>query len=217
MDPRAYESTDHPLRIVVVADDPLVRAGLTSMLERDPGCEVSGQIDPAHDLGADLEVFRPDVVVWDLGWEGDAIAAPGLAAAVDHELPVLALVDDSTQAGELWARGVRGLLSRDSDAEKLLAAARSLMQGLAVMTPAFADHGFTAAVPASELEEPLTRRELEVLALVAEGLANRAIGAQLGISEHTVKFHVTSVMAKLEAQSRTEAVVRATRLGLLSL
>jgi DNA-binding NarL/FixJ family response regulator len=130
---------------------------------------------------------------------------------------VLALADETAPLGEIWALGVRGILARDADGERLLAAAWGLAQGLAVLDPTFAEQSLTAAIPAEALDEPMTPRELEVLSLVAEGMSNRAIGASLGISEHTVKFHVTSVMTKLEAQSRTEAVVKATRLGLLSL
>jgi DNA-binding NarL/FixJ family response regulator len=215
--PGSFEANESPLRIVVVADDPLVRAGLTSMLERDPACRVAGQAEPAADLSTDLDAFRPDVLVWDLGWESDVATMPGLEAAIERDLPVLALIDGPAQAGELWARGVRGLLARDAGSQKLLAAARSLTQGLVVMDPAFADQGFALSFSPQELDEPLTPREVEVLGLIAEGLSNRAIAGSLGISEHTVKFHVTSVMAKLDAQSRTEAVVRATRLGLLSL
>ena len=116
-----------------------------------------------------------------------------------------------------WTAGARGLLPRDAASEQLLAAASSLIGGLAVLDPGFADESLSAILPVAELDDPLTGRELEVLALIAEGNANRAIGVMLGISEHTVKFHVTSIMAKLDAQSRTEAVVKATRLGLLAL
>jgi DNA-binding NarL/FixJ family response regulator len=137
---------------------------------------------------------------------------------VDVELPVVALLADESLAAEAWLAGVRGLLTREADAEALVAALQAVVQGLAAIDPTLA----AALLPTREREsealvEPLTPREEEVLQLLADGLANRAIALQLGISEHTVKFHVNAILGKLGAQSRTEAVVRATRLGLIIL
>jgi DNA-binding NarL/FixJ family response regulator len=124
---------------------------------------------------------------------------------------------------ELWAAGVRGLLWRNATAEQMVAAAQAINQGLAVLDTGLVDRlmpdeeTLMAAAGLEALSEPLTPREHEVLQLLAEGLTNKAIAQQLAVSEHTVKFHVTAIMSKLDAQSRTEAVVRATRLGLFIL
>jgi DNA-binding NarL/FixJ family response regulator len=99
-----------------------------------------------------------------------------------------------------------------------VAALQAAAQGLAVLDPAFASEVLPARERMGEAPiEELTPRELEVLQLLAEGLSNRAVARQLDISEHTVKFHVNAILGKLGAQSRTEAVVRATRLGMILL
>jgi DNA-binding NarL/FixJ family response regulator len=104
------------------------------------------------------------------------------------------------------------------DTDKLVAAAQAVANGLVVVEPKLT----VSLLPATESDdfipdEQLTPREMEVLQRLAEGLTNKAIAQELGISEHTVKFHVNAIMGKLQAQSRTEAVVRATRLGLILL
>jgi len=126
-------------------------------------------------------------------------------------------VEDATGAGEAWSAGARGLLPREADAETIAAAATAAANGLSVMHPEYVN---TLALvnPRSEADvEPLTAREREVLQLLAEGLPNKIIAARLKITDHTVKFHVNAIMTKLGVQSRTEAVVRATRLGLILL
>jgi DNA-binding NarL/FixJ family response regulator len=205
------------LRILIVADDPLVRAGLATLLENHPRCTVAGQMGSTADLASDLEVYQADLLVWDLGWS----PTPDFSQQIDVEeagIPVLALLPDDSQINELWSTGVQGVLLRDADADKLWAALQAIFEGLTVFDPELVG----ALLPARQLDssalvDPPTPRELEVLQLLAEGLSNKAIAHQLGISEHTVKFHVNALLGKLGAQSRTEAVVRATRLGLLLL
>jgi DNA-binding NarL/FixJ family response regulator len=134
-------------------------------------------------------------------------------------VPVLVLLPQAALAPTAWQAGASGILLRDGNGELLQIALQALVQGLLVLEPELDEQLYPARPPA-ELPppvEPLTPREEEVLALLAEGLSNRAIAQDLKISEHTVKFHVTAIMNKLEAQSRTEAVVRATRLGLILL
>jgi two-component system nitrate/nitrite response regulator NarL len=219
------------IRILIVADDPLARAGLAALLAEQPGCLVAGRVAGTDDLGAAVEIYRPDVLLWDLGWD----PAPALARLAGN-LPadranaepvrmIAALLSDSSFAAQAWLAGARALLRRDIDPERLVSALAALAQGLAVIDPDFA----AALVPAGDSEvsatsgggthliESLTPRELEVLRLMAEGLPNKTIALRLGISEHTVKFHVNAILGKLEVASRTEAVVRATRLGLIFL
>jgi DNA-binding NarL/FixJ family response regulator len=132
---------------------------------------------------------------------------------------VLALVPDEA-AGELaLAAGARGLLFRDATPGALLAALQAVARGLAVFEPALSPVRPTPRASASTPTSPeaLTPREREVLSLLAEGLSNKAIADRLAISEHTAKFHVNAVLAKLGVQRRTEAVVRAARLGLVTL
>jgi DNA-binding NarL/FixJ family response regulator len=211
------------LRVLIIADDPLVRAGLATLLADQPNLTAAGRLAAEADLLAQIDVYHPDVIVFDLGWDpGQAAAArtslEALAELGEINLPIVALLPDETFTGAAWTAGARGLLLRNSDAEKLQAALIAVAQGLVALEP-----GLTAAaLPAPEADRPhlaegLTPRELEVLQLLAEGLPNKAIARRLDISDHTVKFHVNAILSKLGAQSRTDAVVRATRLGLILL
>lgn len=208
------------LRVLVIADDPLARAGLGLVLEGEAGCQVVGQVAAEADLLAEVEAAGPDVVVWDLGWSAGPAVQRLLALAGDLP-PVVALVPAAGEgglAGSAWQAGALGVLGREAVAGKLAAAVAAVGQGLVVL-----DRGLAGEVwpvprgPTAELVEELTPREQEVLQLLAEGLTNKAIARRLGISEHTVKFHVNAILGKLSAQSRTEAVVLATRLGLVLL
>ncbi len=209
------------LRLLIVADDPLVRAGLGLILANTPGCQIVGQINSAdiHDELADEQ--KLDVVIWDVGWE----TPEQIPDWIDGELPVIALLPsflpDRGFVRLLWEREVRVLLNRESDGARLVAVAVTAVHHLTVL-----DNDIAALLlPEIEGEketdtavtQPLTPRETEVLHLLAEGLTNKAIARQLHVSEHTIKFHVNAIMGKLNAQSRTDAVVRATRLGLLAL
>jgi DNA-binding NarL/FixJ family response regulator len=210
-------------RVLIVADDPLTRTGLAAILAERPECTVVGQIagdaTAGVDLVAELDVYRPDVLVWDLGWD-PTLGLERLADLNDARFPVVTLLADETQAADAWTTAARGLLLRDASAENLVAALLAVAQGLVVLDPALAATMLPdeSQQPGSlPLTEELTPRETEVLQLLAEGLPNKTIAHRLDISEHTVKFHVNAIMGKLGAQSRTEAVVRATRLGLILL
>ncbi|HEU4385519.1 MAG TPA: response regulator transcription factor [Anaeromyxobacteraceae bacterium] len=201
-----------PLRLLVVSADPLARGGLAALLGGVPGLAVVEQAASAREAQASLRRSAPEVAVFDVG-PGDASSDLRDLAG---QVPVVALLSAATQAAEALAAGARGAIFRDAPAERLAGALAAAAQGLVVL-----DAGVAASVvratPAPDLDEPLTPRELEVLALLAEGLANKAIAARLGISEHTAKFHVNAILGKLGAESRSEAIVRAARLGLVVL
>lgn len=219
-----------PLRVLIIANDPLARAGLATLLADQHTLVVVGRIPAGLDLLAEVDIYHPDVLVFDLGWDPGLSPAtrPGLeppptslislAELRDLALPVVALLPDETYTAEAWSAGAHGLLLRQTSPEKLVAALQGVMQGLHIFDPAFTQSIFsTKSLETPTLTEPLTPRELEVLQLLAEGLPNKVIARQLDISDHTVKFHVNTILSKLSAQSRTEAVVRATRLGLILL
>ena len=202
------------LRVLIVVDDPLVRTGLAAHLAEHSGVDVVGQTDAGDGLGPALETFVADVLLWDLGWEASR-SLDGLAE-LDGAPPVLALLPDSRLSSAAWSAGARGLLARNAGLDTLVASLAVVAEGQIVLDPEAA----AALVPAGErapqpLAEELTPRELEVLGLLAEGLANRAIGETLSVTEATVKFHVNAILGKLGAQSRTDAVIRATRMGLI--
>jgi two-component system, NarL family, nitrate/nitrite response regulator NarL len=213
------------LRVLVIADDPLARAGLAAVLADQPGLVVCGRASSLDDLAAAVELYRPDVLLWDAGWH----PAPSLARLADLEarVPVAILLPDEADARQAWTAGARGLLRRDAEPPRIAAALAAEVHGFAVIEPDFAE-ALRSSLPdrapsrsegadSRALVEPLTPRELEVLRLMAEGLPNKTIAARLEISEHTVKFHVNMIHGKLGVASRTEAVVRATRLGLILL
>ncbi|MBI5033073.1 MAG: response regulator transcription factor [Chloroflexi bacterium] len=203
-------------RILIVANDSLARAGLATLLSNQPNCVVTGQIDDQADLNESIQLYRPDAIVWDLGI--DAARTIDHANFRDIAVPVIALLPDQTNASEVWSAGARGLLLRDASASSIASAVNAVVEKLSVV-----DLVFSAALfPMREQSvvqpvEELTPRELQVLRLMAEGQSNKTIARELEISEHTVKFHVNAILGKLNVQSRTEAVVHATRLGLILL
>jgi two-component system, NarL family, nitrate/nitrite response regulator NarL len=204
------------IRVLVIGDDPLARSGLARLLEDQEEITLTGQIS-----GADVAFlqeapapYQAHVWLWDLGWDADSLPEE----FTDAGAAVLALLPGAELAAEALAAGARGLLLREAGEAQLTSALRAVDAGLLAVDP-----DLLAAVQAprrpsaQRLLEPLSAREEEVLQLLAEGMSNRAIAQTLAISEHTVKFHVNAIMTKLDAQSRTEAVVRASRLGLLLL
>lgn len=200
------------LRVIVVSDDPLARAGLHRLLVEQTDLEVAGENAGDASVIQAFQAYQPDAVLWDLGWgdHGPSWRDP-LAELVEAGGRVVALISEASQTAELRSAGVRGLLGRDAPADRISAAVAAVQQGLLAVEPRFEP---PLMVPPDEVPlEPLTDREGEVLRLMAEGLSNKSIAYRLEISEHTVKFHVNGIMRKLGAQSRTDAVVRATRLG----
>lgn len=204
--------------MLVVSNDPLARTGLALLLADRDGIAVSGQAEADDDWPGPSDPGAPHVVVWDLGL-GSRSGLPFLREAADPSGPsILAVVADEDDARDALAAGVRGALPRNVEGERLAAAVRAVAQGLLALDESFAailQHD--APPPPTELAEPLTPRELEVLQLLSQGLPNKRIAQRLGISDHTVKFHVNALLGKLGVQSRSEAIVHAVRLGLVVL
>lgn len=204
-----------PVRILICAADLVVRVGLAALLAEQERLLVAGQCTPDDDPATALSLFQPDVILWNLGWNADEMVAT-LSEFTEHGVPLLALVADDAESAALWSTGIRGLLLRDSSPDVLCDALVVLAHGLYLFDPAFAHNVHTYSTLETPVE-PLTPRELEVLAALAQGLSNKLIARDLNISEHTVKFHINAILGKLGAQSRTDAVVRATRAGLIQL
>ena len=205
-------STSVPVRVLVVARDNLTRAGLAAMIDGEPGLFLCGRTGNDN-LPVDIELYGPDIVVLDISQD------PEIPAGIqDSGVPVVAIVSDDAGAALAWNNRIRGILTRDVKPARLVAAIRAVTEGLTAVDARFAD---TLVSPENTFPnisvEALTERELQVLQLVAEGLPNKSIAATLAISEHTVKFHVNSILSKTGAQSRTQAVTLATRLGLIKL
>jgi DNA-binding NarL/FixJ family response regulator len=207
-------------RVAVVADSPAVRAGLAALLGGYPDFIVLG-IAWLGDVAAVAESVEADVVVlasdvadpWPL-----PVALPPDAAS--RAPPILVLGDDSVEGWVTRAMrsGARAALPRTATAEQLSSAVAAVAAGLLVLPADAAPAVLPRAVPqVHHPPQPLTRREVEVLGLLAEGLGNKAIAARCGISEHTVKTHLAAVFAKLGVSTRAEAVASAARTGLIML
>jgi DNA-binding NarL/FixJ family response regulator len=205
--------------IVIVAAYPSVRAGLRALVAGEPDIDVLAVHAGIDEEGA--ANASPDALLIDV--EADRRDLPARLAARYPEAAQVLLLDgpDAYQPPEADTARPWAALLRDATADEILAALRAVTRGLVVLDPAIARlTTFRTPTPVrypDELGEPLTERETEVLQLLALGLPNKTIAIRLGISEHTAKFHVGSIMAKLGAQSRTEAVALAARRGLLVL
>lgn len=199
------------VRALVVGDDPLVRQGFVARLAD----HAAGQASTHEDIPDALDDVEANLVLWDLG---PRPVAPS-AGALDFTVPVVALVPHGSSARDLLAAGANGVLRRDVSTERLVHALGTVLHGLAVIDPVLLDERGPSAPSARlapDLEfEALTARETEVLELVAAGLSNKQIAEELGISAHTVKFHVNAILSKLDVHSRTEAVVKAMQLGVV--
>ncbi len=203
------------LVILVAADNVLARVGLAALLADQP--QIAHIIQTPLDGNWDEALQRqPDVIIVDVGWNMGR-AAMALEPLNDFHIPILLLVateDALADMPDILTDRVYGLLLRDSDPELITVALQALARGLVVVEPLLASSLYSRAAPPAEGSgESLTPRESEVLQLLAQGMTNKAIAHRLNITEHTVKFHVNAIMGKLNAQSRTDAVVRATRLG----
>jgi DNA-binding NarL/FixJ family response regulator len=205
------------VRVLIVADDPLARAGLATLLSTRLESTVMGQVGGDTNLTEAVQLYRPDVVLWDLGLS-PSVSLERLANARDSGVPIVALLAEPGIVSDVWAAGARGLILREAEVDSLTAALQAAADNLTVLGPGLASALLPARTIASRPPvEELTPRERQVLQLLAEGQSNKEIARRLGISDHTVKFHVNAILGKLDVQSRTEAVVRATRLGLILL
>ncbi len=199
-----------PPRILLVGDDPLARAGLAARLAGRSDVSIAGE-SGADEASAASAALAPAAVLWDLGTSGGtADPAPSHVTA-----PVVALAAGEGDAAEAVRAGARAVLFRGATADAIAAALVAAARGLAVLDASLAEDWVRP--PEEAPAEGLTARETEVLSLLAEGLSNKAIAARLGISDHTAKFHVNAILAKLGAESRAAAIVKAARLGLVAL
>ena len=204
------------LRVLVVAGDPLARAGLVALIENLPECVIAGQSAVDERLPDDVELYQPDIIVLDLGSDpSQTIERIGDITGI--ETPILVLISDESATAVVSTRRFNGVLPRDVKSRVLLAALKAIEQGLTVADPQLTDILLSRGSMIDQPAEPLTPRELEILQLLAEGIPNKSIALRLGISDHTVKFHVNSILGKLGVQNRTEAVSRGARLGLIKL
>jgi len=211
------------IRVFIIAPSSVVRAGLRSVLA-DAGFEAVGGTQDLGSLDEELLESEPDILLVDGTHDAGEGGRAGLALAdVTDQAAVVLLADQPDQAriAEAFRNGVRAVLPREISAPQLQAALQAVAAGLIVMHPAevsaFLPTPTSSATEIVPLVEPLTKREREVLQMLATGLGNKEIAARLVISDNTAKFHVASILGKLGASTRTEAVAIGIRHGLILL
>jgi DNA-binding NarL/FixJ family response regulator len=203
-----------PISVLIVDDHPVVRRGLRVLLEVQDGIEVTGEAGDGATALALAAEHAPDVILLDLKLPGmDGIAVLGELRARDSAARVLVLTSATEPASASLAvrSGAAGVLYKDVDPDALVRAIRSVHDGHLLLAPEAAGSLVrSAGLPVAGLDA-LTGREREVLAEIAKGRAKREIARALGVSEKTVKAHVSSVLAKLGVQDRTQAALLAVR------
>jgi NarL family two-component system response regulator YdfI len=210
-------------RVFIVAASPLTRAGLQDLLAAR-GVNVVGGSANLESLPEQFTEARPNAVLLDVSGEKAYALIDSLHfSELVLETAVVVLSENLPPGwvAEALRAGVRAILPSDVSPGHLISALQAAVAGLVVLHPSDVGSALVPAAPVSqrvaELLEPLTRREREVLQMLASGLGNKEIAARLSISDHTVKFHVASIMGKLGASSRTEAVSLGIRHGLVLL
>lgn len=208
--------TDAPIRLLLADDHPVVRAGLRAVLETEPGLIVVAETATAEAAIARVAEGGIDVVLMDLQFGAGMNGAEATAAITSQPggPRVLIVTTYDTDADTLPAieAGATGYLLKDAQPEDLAAAVRTAATGRTTLAPTVADRLM------NRLRTPdtaLTRRETEVLVLVAEGLSNQAVAQRLHLTEGTVKSHLARIYTKLGVDSRTSAVANATDLGFI--
>ncbi len=210
------ESDPPVIRLMIVDDHPVVREGLRGMLESDPGVDVVGEAGSGDEAVARARELRPDVILMDLRMpSGDGVSATSRILADRPESRVIVLTTYETDQDIVRAveAGAAGYLLKDISRADLLAAVASALRGETVLAPSVATRLVTRM--RAPVAESLSKRETEVLSLVARGLTNAEIGTALFISEATVKTHLLRVFAKLGVSDRTAAVTTALGRGFL--
>lgn len=229
------------LSVMVHAQNSIMQSGLESILRTHPDLSVVGGYSTSVSVLKRVEELQPDVVLLEwLGEDNESVWETLQALSTGLSSPAIVVLDDfedSDSLGDSWTSsrvvnasratdalklGVRAILPRNASSDEIIAAVLAAATGLVVLHPDVVED----LLPRNELSVPalptspiqaLTPREIEVLGMLARGLGNKTIAKQLGISEHTVKFHVSSIFSKLNASSRTEAVTLGARLGLIML
>lgn len=203
----ARSTADHPTRVLLVDDHPLLREGVVAVLSRDADLVVTGAVGTIEEARAAIARGGIDLVVLDQqlpDGEGITVCPEFLARHPSLRIIVFTLFRSADLARDALAAGARGFVVKSADPEHLRAAIRTVLAGGTYTDPSVrGDYG-------------LTSNELEVLALVAEGLTNGQIAERVGLSHHTVKTHLGYAMAKLGVTGRTEAAARSVALGLAS-
>jgi two-component system, NarL family, response regulator YdfI len=202
------------IRVLLASSSAVRRAGLEAMIRTAPGLKLVGSLHGLRTIPQHAAELQPDVALLDL--------ESGASLPLLEQLPVIVLVDEPAPewTAQALRTGVKALLPREASRDEIMAAVEAASAGLVLLDPEISHRlAQQVRVPIARPAplEDLTAREIEVLRMLAEGLGNRHIAEQLGISDHTVKFHISSILDKLGASTRTEAVTLGIRMGLILL
>ena len=205
-------------RVLLVASSNSGRANLAGVLRDQPDIDILGSVVTLAGVGQAVDERQPDVLLVEWG-EDPTDELPPELTGLPVGMAIVLLTDGAlTPSMEMLRSGVRGVTSREMSGAELSSAIQAAARGFVVLPPAYLES--LLSVPAGTREaapvgQNLSPREIEVLRMVADGLGNKQIAYRLTISEHTVKFHIASIMSKLRATSRTEAVTLGIRQGFI--
>jgi DNA-binding NarL/FixJ family response regulator len=212
------------IRVLIVASSSISRSGLETLLLASSSLQIVGLISEFSQVSEKVEELQPDVVIAEIAGQDATLPEEIPKLSEEAPLAIVLLVDDanSERGLDAFRNGARAVLPRNMSPDGIIAAVEAVGAGLAVLLPEGLDSLLREGTASHRavsppLVEALTPREIEVLGMMVEGWGNKEISTRLGISEHTVKFHVASIMGKLNASSRTEAVTSGIRHGLIML
>ena len=210
-----------PIKVLITDDHPVVREGLSAMLNKEPDIQVVGEAENGTEAIDKAKELQPDVVLMDLRMpEVDGVEAMRRIRAENPDIKfiVLTTYDNDEYIFKGIEAGARAYLLKDAPREELFKAIRAVYKGESLIQPAVAGRvldRFSELSRQAQIPEALSGRELEVLELMAKGAANKAIANNLYITESTVKTHIQTIFQKLEVSDRTEAVTLAIKKGII--
>ena len=213
-------NSDNTIRVMLADDHAVVRAGIRQFLEQADDIEVVAEADDGEAAKTLIEQFHPDVAVLDIQMpQASGIEVTRWVRSHQRDVGVLILTayDDDPYVMAVLQAGANGYVLKTASPVEIIQAVRDVHAGNSALDATIVQKMVTQVSTGIKEQsfEKLTERELEVLTLVAKGFTNKAIGVQLGISDRTVQGHLAHIFSKLQAASRTEAVMRAVSLDLL--
>lgn len=209
------------IRVLLADDHVVVRAGIRKFLEQSPDIQVIGEASNGQEACTLLEQLKPDVAVLDIQMplmSGIEVTRWIRSHRLSTGILVLTAYDDEPYVQAVLQAGANGYVLKTAEPTEIVEGVRDVFHGKSVLDATLTQKLIAklSGKSGNAMIEPLTDRELEILTLTAKGFTNKAIGVQLSISDRTVQNHLANVFQKLNAESRTEAVMRAVSLGLIS-